>query len=106
MKNLAIVFCSLLCLSLSQASPPNCISIDVVDEAGQPLSGVGLCVGAIEELRDGKWNLVMRSGAAFWYTNDSRGHFQLRLQEPVRYDIHIHKPGFAPTFLFQVDGNS
>jgi hypothetical protein len=78
----------------------------VVDEDGKPLDGVKWRISAIEELRDGKWALVMYSGLPREDTTDNNGRFIVPFHKPQRYDLQFHKSGFAPAFLFEVAADS
>jgi hypothetical protein len=78
----------------------------VVDENGKPLDGVTWTVSAIEELHDGKRKLIMHSGKPEKGTTDSEGLFTVPFHKPQRYDLQLHKSGFAPAFLFEVSVGS
>jgi hypothetical protein len=78
----------------------------VVDETGKPLEGVTWRIIGIEELRDGKWMRVHRSGEPREDTTDSEGRFVVPFRERLRYDLQFRKFGFAQAFIFEVSADS
>ena len=63
-------------------------------------------ISGIEELRDGKWTRVHRSGVPRKDTTDDEGRFIVSFRERLRYDLQFRKSGFAPAFIFEVSADS
>ena len=78
----------------------------VVDETGKPLEGVTWMISGIEELHDGKWTRVHRTGVPRKDTTDDEGRFVVSFPERLRYDLQFRKSGFAPAFIFEVSADS
>lgn len=93
-------------LSLLSAQAANSVRGQVVDENGKPLAGVVWRISGIEDLNDGKWKRVSYSGWAAENFTDADGRFVIPFQSPRRYDLQFHKPGFAPTFMYEVAADS
>ena len=82
------------------------VSGKVTDEAGTPLGGVRWQISAIEEWREGEWEIVHYSGVWPVNTTGDDGRFQVTFHGKVRYDLQFDKWGFGPVFLYQVSAES
>ncbi len=74
----------------------------VTDESGKPLNGVWCRVSAIEEFRDGRWELTHYSGLPLASQTDADGRFALAVGGQRRYDLQLDKWGYAPAFFYQI----
>jgi len=78
----------------------------VTDESGNPLSGVTWWISPFEEWRDGRWQIVYRTGVPRKQTTDETGRFEVTFHEKLRYDLQFDKWEYAPSFLFQISADS
>jgi hypothetical protein len=101
----AIVF-SILCASVCPARQTAQVLGRVTDEEGKPLAGVKWWISAIEELHDGHWIVVHRSGVPLENKTDVDGRFVVKFYENVRYDLQFDRWGFGPVFLYQISASS
>jgi hypothetical protein len=99
------VSCVVSFLPLS-ANAADSVQGQVVDSNGKPLAKVSWKISGIEELNNGKWTRVMRSGIPRDETTDANGRFAITFREAVRYDLQFHKFGFAPAFVYEVGADS
>jgi hypothetical protein len=74
----------------------------VVDENGKPLAETAWKIIGTEELLDGKWTRMFRLNWAADNFTDAEGRFVIPFLKAMRYDLQFHKPGFAPTFVYEV----
>jgi hypothetical protein len=96
----------MLSFSTLTAQARDSVKGQVVDETGKPLEGVTWRISGIEELRDGKWTRVHRTGEPCENTTDGEGRFVVPFRERLRYDLQFRKFGFAPAFIFEVSADS
>jgi hypothetical protein len=82
------------------------VSGRVIDEQGKPLAGVKWWVSGIEELYEGHWIVVYRTGIPQEHTTGSDGRFVLTFQKNARYDLQFDKWAFGPVFLYQISATS
>jgi hypothetical protein len=82
------------------------VSGKVTDETGKPLSGVTWSISAIEEWRDGKWEVVYYTGRTLEHTTAENGQFEVTFHGNQRYDLQFYKWGYGPSFLFQISSDS
>lgn len=96
-----------LCISSAHAQTTSSVSGIVVDESGQPLEGVSYMITAIEDqLKSGRWGVVFYTGTPRIETTEKDGVFTIPFHSPQRYDLQFSKPGFAPSFIYQVARDS
>jgi hypothetical protein len=74
----------------------------VTDESGKSLNAVRCRISAIEEFRDGRWELTHYSGLPLASETDADGRFALAVGGQRRYDLQLDKWGYAPAFLYQI----
>jgi len=74
----------------------------VTDEEGKPLAGVKWWISGIEELRNGHWIVVHRTGIAREHITDADGRFVVKFHENIRYDLQFDRWGFGPVFVYQI----
>jgi len=74
----------------------------LIDEEGKPLSAVKWLISGIEELHDGHWMVVQRSGIPREHITGEDGRFTLEFRENLRYDLQFDKWGFGPAFVYQI----
>jgi hypothetical protein len=97
---------ALFFLSVLAAQAADSVRGHVVDENGKTLARVGWKISGIEDLNNGKWTRVHYSGIAAENLTDAEGSFVISFQSPRRFDLQFHKPGFAPTFVYEVTADS
>jgi len=78
----------------------------VIDEEGKPLAGVQWRISGIEELHEGNWIVVQKSGWPQEHVTGADGCFVVTFQENVRYDLQFDKWGYGPVFLYQISASS
>lgn len=87
---------------------PNSVVGRVTDQTGKPIGNVRWRISAVEEWRDGQWELyppkagIIVTGPPASVT-DAEGRFALTFPDKARYDLQFDKEGFAPVFLYQVE---
>jgi hypothetical protein len=92
--------------SATQGERPITVRGRVTDEAGKPLAGVEWWVSAIEEWREGNWQVVFRTGLPHKQTTDEDGRFEIQFREKLRYDLAFDKWEYGPAFLYQISAGS
>ena len=99
------VACVLTLLPLS-AKAADSVQGQVVDSNGTPLAGVAWKISGIEQLENGKWRRVHRSGLPYESSTDTNGRFTVLFRERLRYDLQFHKSGFAPAFVYEIGADA
>jgi len=75
----------------------------VVDQNEKPLADARWRISAIEEWRDGQWELIHNLGWPQWTSTDADGHFTLNFQGKQRFDLQFAASGeLAPGFVYEV----
>jgi hypothetical protein len=88
----------------SEAQKPKSDSLvgQVTDQSGKPLANVSWRVSAVEEWRDGQWELIHNLGDPQWAFTDTEGRFTLTFQGRQRFDLQFASGEFAPVFVYEV----
>jgi hypothetical protein len=95
-----------LCASASLAKQTGQVLGRVTDEQGKPLAGVNWRISGIEELREGRWIVVHRTGVPRENKTGEDGRFVVKFYENIRYDLQFYRWSFGPVFLYQISATS
>jgi hypothetical protein len=85
-----------------QKLKPETVTGQVTDQSGKPLANVRWRVSAVEEWRDGQWELIHNLGDPQWAFTDTEGRFTLTFQGKQRFDLQFASGEFAPVFVYEV----
>ena len=86
-----------------QKPNPETVAGQVTDQNGKPLANVRWRISAIEEWRDGRWELIHNLGLSQWSATDADGRFTLNFQGKQRFDLQFASNGeLAPAFVYEV----
>jgi len=88
---------------VAQLPKPVTVTGEVTDQNGKPLANVRWRISAVEEWRDGQWELIHNLGWPQWSVTDSEGRFTLTFQGRQRFDLQFAGFGeLAPGFVYEV----
>jgi tRNA A-37 threonylcarbamoyl transferase component Bud32 len=91
----------------AQKPKPETVTGQVTDQNGMPLANVRWRISAIEEWRDGQWELIHYSGIPQWTFTDAEGRFTLTFNGKQRFDLQFASSGeFAPGFVYEVSSET
>jgi hypothetical protein len=89
--------------SEAQKPKPDSLVGQVMDQNGKSLANVRWRISAIEEWRDGQWELIHNLGWPQWSSTDADGRFTLNFQGKQRFDLQFENTGeLAPGFVYEV----
>jgi hypothetical protein len=89
--------------SEAQKPKPDSLVGQVMDQNGKSLANVRWRISAIEEWRDGQWELIHNLGWPQWSSTDADGRFTLNFQGKQRFDLQFENNGeLAPAFVYEV----
>jgi predicted Ser/Thr protein kinase len=89
--------------SEAQAPKPATVTGEVTDQNGKPLAHALWRISAVEEWRDGQWELIHYLGDTQWSATDAEGRFTLTFHGRQRFDLQFAGFGeFAPGFVYEV----
>jgi hypothetical protein len=86
----------------AQKTKPAAITGQVTDQNKKPLANVRWRISAIEEWRDGQWELIHNLGWPQWSATDADGRFTLTFQGKQRFDLQFEGGECAPGFVYEV----